>query len=82
MPARRRSVLLKMVAGKEMKDFRAPLYRLNHAAVGVTLQTKAYPMHPLNFSHAVRCLATAESIPYASDLHPLSLACRPVSRDS
>jgi hypothetical protein len=65
-----------------MKNFRAPLYHLNHAAAGVTLQTKAYPMHPLNFSHAVRCLATAEGIPYASFLHPLSLACRPVSRDS
>jgi hypothetical protein len=39
-----------------MKNFRAHLYNLNHAAAGVTLQTKAYPMHPLNFSHAVRCL--------------------------
>ena len=88
-----------------MKNFRAPLYHLNHAAAGVTLQTKAYPMHPLisrmlsgvsrqlkaypmrpfcihSLSHAVRCLATAESIPYASFLHPLSLARRPVSRDS
>ena len=65
-----------------MKNLRAPLYHLNHAAAGVTLQTKAYPMHPLNFSHAVRCLATAEGIPYASFLHPLSLARRPVSRDS
>jgi hypothetical protein len=35
-----------------------------------------------SLSHAVRCLATAEGIPYASFLHPLSLACRPVSRDS
>ena len=65
-----------------MKNFRAPLYHLNHAAAGVTLQTKAYPMHPLNFSQAVRCLATAEGIPYVSFLHPLSLARRPVSRDS
>jgi hypothetical protein len=65
-----------------MKNFRAPLYHLNHAAAGVTLQTKAYPMHPLNFTHAVRCLATAEGIPYAFCLHPLSLACRPVSCDS
>ena len=88
-----------------MKNLKAPLYHLNHAAAGVTLQTKAYPMHPLisrmlsgvsrqlkaypmrpfcirYLSHAVRCLATAESIPYASFLHPLSLACRPVSRDS
>jgi hypothetical protein len=30
-----------------------------------------------SLSHAVRCLATAEGIPYASFLHPLSLACRP-----
>jgi hypothetical protein len=86
MPARRNLVLLKMGAGKGMWDFRlkfrAPLYHLNHAAAGVKLQTKAYPMHPLYFSHAVRCLATAEGIPYASFLHPLSLARRPVSRDS
>ena len=57
-----------------MKDFRAPLYHLNHAAAGVTLQRKAYPIHPLNFSDAVRCLATAEGIPYASALHPLFLS--------
>jgi hypothetical protein len=57
-----------------MKNFRAHLYNLNHAAAGVTLQTKAYPMHPLNFSHAVRCLATAEGIPYASFLFIRSLS--------
>ena len=33
-----------------------------------------------SLSHAFRCLATAEGIPYASFLHPLSLTCRPVSR--
>jgi hypothetical protein len=91
-----------------MKNLRAPLYHLNHAAAGVTLQNKAYPMHPMiplisrmpsgvsrqlkaypmrpfcirSLSHAVRCLATAEGIPYASFLHPLSLPRRPVSRDS
>jgi hypothetical protein len=88
-----------------MKNLRAPIYHLNHAATGVTLQNKAYPMHLLisrmlsgvsrqlkaypmrpfcihSLSHAVRCLATAEGIPYASFLHPLSLARRPVSRDS
>ena len=88
-----------------MKNFRAPLYHLNHAAAGVPRQLKAYPMRPLiscmpsgvsrqlkaypmrpfcirTLSHAVRCLATAESIPYGSFLHPLSHARRPVSRDS
>jgi hypothetical protein len=82
-----------------MKNFRAPLYLLNHAAAGVTLQNKAYPMRPMisrmpsgvsrqlkaypmrpfciqSLSHAVRCLATAESIPYVSFLHPLSLRVR------
>ena len=33
-----------------------------------------------SFSHAVRCLATAEGIPYASFLHPLSRMPSGVSR--
>jgi hypothetical protein len=58
---------------------------LSRMPSGVSRQLKAYPMRPFcirALSHAVRCLATAEGIPYASFLHPLSLACRPVSRDS
>jgi hypothetical protein len=35
-----------------------------------------------SLSHAVRCLATAEGIPYASFLHQLSLACCPMSCDT
>jgi hypothetical protein len=58
---------------------------LSRMPSGVSRQLKAYPMCPFcisSLSHAIWCLATAESIPYASFLHPLSLACRPVSRDS
>ena len=55
------------------------IHSLSRMPSGVSQQPETYPLDPLSPSHAVRCLATAEEIPSAS---ALSLACRPVSRNS
>ena len=60
-----------------MKNLRAPLYHLNHAAAGVTLQNKAYPMHLLisrMLSDVSRQLKAYPMRPFC--IHSLSHAVR------